>query len=61
MSRDWTVFLEDIQESCARVLRYTQSVTFEQFRADDKTYDAVVCNLEIRGMSCSRIVSSCSA
>ena len=49
MSRDWTFFLEDIQESCSRVLRYTQDMTFEQFRADDKTYDAVVRNLEIIG------------
>jgi uncharacterized protein with HEPN domain len=49
MSRDWTFFLEDIQESCSRVLRYTQGMAFEQFRADDKTYDAVVRNLEIIG------------
>jgi len=49
MSRDWTFFLEDIQESCSRVLRYTQGMTFEQFKADDKTYDAVVRNLEIIG------------
>ena len=49
MSRDWTFFLEDIQESCSRVLRYTQGMTFEQFRTDDKTYDAVVRNLEIIG------------
>src|SRR6266446_1060176 len=49
MSRDWTFFLEDIQESCSRVLRYTQGMTFEQFRADDKTYDAVVRKLEISG------------
>ena len=26
MSRDWTFFLEDIQESCSRVLRYTQDM-----------------------------------
>ena len=49
MLRDWAFFLEDIQESCSRVLRYTQGMTFEQFRADDKTYDAVVRNLEIIG------------
>ena len=49
MSRDWTFFLEDIQESCSRVIRYTQGMTFEQLRADDKTYDAVVRNLEIIG------------
>ena len=49
MLRDWTFFLEDIQESCSRALRYTQGMTFEQFRADNKTYDAVVRNLEIIG------------
>jgi uncharacterized protein with HEPN domain len=49
MLRDWTFFLEDIQESCSRVLRYTQGMTFEQFKADNKTYDAVVRNLEIIG------------
>jgi uncharacterized protein with HEPN domain len=27
MSRDWTFFLEDIQENCARVLRYTRGMT----------------------------------
>ena len=55
MSRDWTFFLEDIQESCSRVLRYTQDMTFEQFRADDKTYDAVVRNLEIIGEAAKRL------
>ena len=49
MSRDWTFFLEDIQESCSRVVRYTQGMTFEQCKADDRTYDAVVRNLEIIG------------
>jgi uncharacterized protein with HEPN domain len=47
MSRDWTFFLEDIQESCARVLHYTTGMTFEQCKNDDKTYDAVMRNLEI--------------
>jgi uncharacterized protein with HEPN domain len=55
MSRDWTFFLEDIQESCSRVVRYTQDMTFEQFRADDKTYDAVVRNLEIIGEAAKRL------
>jgi uncharacterized protein with HEPN domain len=55
MSRDWTFFLEDIQESCARVVRYTQGMTFEQFKADDKTYDAVMRNLEIIGEAAKRL------
>ena len=49
MLHDWTFCLEDIQESCSRVLCYTQGMTFEQFKADNKTYDAVVRNLEIIG------------
>ena len=55
MSRDWTFFLEDIQESCSRVVRYTQGMTFEQFKADDKTYDAVIRNLEIIGEAAKRL------
>ena len=55
MSRDWTFFLEDIQESCSRVVRYTQGMTFEQFKADDKTYDAVMRNLEIIGEAARRL------
>lgn len=49
MSRDWTFFLEDIQEGCARILRYTSDMSFEAFQHDEKTYDAVVRNLEIIG------------
>jgi uncharacterized protein with HEPN domain len=55
MSRDWTFFLEDIQESCSRVLRYTTGMTFEQFKKDDKTYDAVMRNLEIIGEASKRL------
>jgi uncharacterized protein with HEPN domain len=55
MSRDWTFFLEDIQESCSRVLRYTMGMTFDQFKKDDKTYDAVMRNLEIIGEASKRL------
>ena len=49
MSRDYRLFLDDIQESCAKILRYTQGLSFEQFVSDDKTFDAVVRNLAIVG------------
>jgi len=49
MSRDYRLFLDDIQESCAKILRYTQGLTFEQFVRDDKTFDAVVRNLTTVG------------
>jgi uncharacterized protein with HEPN domain len=49
MSRDHRLFLEDIQTSCEKIVRYTRELTFEQFKADEKTLDAVVRNLEIIG------------
>ena len=55
MSRDWTFYLDDILESCRKILRYTKEVSFEQFKQDDKTYDAVVRNLEIIGEAAKNI------
>ena len=49
MSRDYRLFLDDIGESCKKILRYTQAMTKVQFQADEKTIDAVVRNLEIVG------------
>jgi len=49
MSRDYRLFLEDIVESSIKILRYVNRMTFEQFIGDEKTYDAVLRNLEIIG------------
>ncbi len=49
MSRDWKLYLADIRRCCERVHRYTSGMTQQQFLADDRTYDAVVRNLEIIG------------
>jgi uncharacterized protein with HEPN domain len=49
MSRDPRLFLEDIREGCARIMRYTEGLDFEGFRTDQKTLDAVVRNLIIIG------------
>lgn len=49
MSRDFRLFLDDIRESGAKVLRYTAGMTFEQFVQDEKVFDAVVRNLGIIG------------
>jgi uncharacterized protein with HEPN domain len=45
--REWQVRVADILESIARIERYVEGLTFEQFQADQKTIDAVVRNLEI--------------
>lgn len=49
MSRDPRLFVEDIRESCEKILPYAGGLEFEQFRSDEKTFDAIVRNLEIIG------------
>ena len=48
MSRDPQLYLEDIRDCCGKVslLRWTHQ---EEFIADDKTFDAVIRNLEVTG------------
>jgi len=48
-SRRWRVRVEDILQAISKIEQYTAGMTFETFRADDKTVDAVVRNLEIIG------------
>ena len=55
MPRDEVVFLEDIQHACTQIQEYVSGMTIEAFRADRKTFDAVVRNLEIIGEGAKRI------
>jgi len=55
MSRNPRLYLEDIQQSCAKVLRFTSGLTFEQFKQDDLRYDAVLRNLELIGEAAKNI------
>jgi uncharacterized protein with HEPN domain len=50
MSRDYSVFLEDIIEAIGHIREYTAGYSFEDFTKDRKTRDAVVRNLE-KGVS----------
>lgn len=49
MSRDSRIFLQDILESCRKILSYTERHDFGAFVADQLVFDAVVRNLEIVG------------
>jgi uncharacterized protein with HEPN domain len=49
MSRNPRLYLDDIHRSCTKVLRFTDGLSFEQFIKDERTYDAVMRNLEIIG------------
>jgi len=42
----------------SRIERYVDGLTLEQFRADDKTIDAVVRNLEVIGEAVRHLVAS---
>lgn len=55
MSRDWELFLEDIEECCQRIIRYKAGMDIVVFCKDEKTYDAVVRNLEIIGEAAKNI------
>ena len=55
MSRNPRLYLEDIQHSCVKILRYASGLSFEQFKQDDLTYDAVLRNLEIIGEAAKNI------
>lgn len=49
MSRDPTLLLEDIEKSCAKILRYTQGLERDTFRSDEIRFDGVLFNLHVIG------------
>jgi uncharacterized protein with HEPN domain len=55
VSRDWWLFLDDMIASCEKVRHYTQGMSRDDFFDDDRTYDAVVRNLEIIGEASKRL------
>jgi len=55
MSRDEMMYLQDIAESCEKILRFTSGLSLSDLRGDEKTYDAVIRNLEIIGEAAKHI------
>jgi uncharacterized protein with HEPN domain len=55
MSRDEIMYLQGIVESCQKVLRFSAGLTQLELIQDEKTYDAVVRNLEIIGEAAKHI------
>jgi len=55
MSRDEMMYLQDIAENCKKILRFTKGFTQPDLIQDEKTYDAVVRNLEIIGEAAKHI------
>jgi uncharacterized protein with HEPN domain len=55
MSRDESLYLLDIKESCEKVLKFTTGMTLKDLVNDDLHYDAVLRNLEIIGEAVKHI------
>ncbi len=55
MSRDYRLYLDDMRMAAEKVLRYTEGVDLAHFVDDDKTYDAVVRNLEVIGEAAKHV------
>ena len=53
--RNPNLLVEDILESCSKIIAYTKGLSFEEFIADSKTVDAVVRNFEIVGEAANRL------
>ena len=49
------MYLQDIAESCQKILRFTDGLNQSDLIRDEKTYDAVVRNLEIIGEAAKHI------
>jgi len=53
--RSNSILIEDIKESCEKIFRYTDGLSYEQFDSDDRTIDAVIRNFEIIGEAANRL------
>jgi uncharacterized protein with HEPN domain len=55
MSRDELMYLRDIIESCNKVQRFTKGISLSDLIQDERSYDAVVRNLEVIGEAAKHI------
>ncbi len=55
MPRDFRLYLDDILEACRRIQKFTEGMSFEEFKSDSKTQDAVIRNFEVIGEAAKRL------
>ncbi|MDB9312090.1 DUF86 domain-containing protein [Spirulina sp. CS-785/01] len=58
MSRNLSLYLNDIINSIDKIQNYTTNLTYDQLCEDDKTLDAVIHNLLIIGEATKQIPNS---
>lgn len=54
-TRDWKMRIQDILVCIGKIQQYTEGMSFEEFKGNDKTIDAVIRNFEIIGEAASHI------
>lgn len=55
MPKQYSVYFSDILDSSAKIIRYTQKMSFEEFSKNSLVSDAVIRNLEIIGEAMKKI------
>ena len=55
MSRDWTLYLEDITDACRLIEQFTAGMSGETFAGNALAFHATVRNLEIVGEAAKRL------
>jgi uncharacterized protein with HEPN domain len=56
--RDYKIYLKDILAAVESIESFVQGISFEEFRADDKTASAVIRKFEIIGEATKQIPDS---
>ena len=57
MPRDYKVYLKDILVACTKIQKFTKAYSSKKFFRDEKTFDAVVRNLQIIGEAAKKVPS----
>lgn len=55
MPRDYKVYADDILEAIGKIKRFTKGLDRDTFSQDEKTFDAVIRNLEVIGEAVKKI------
>lgn len=58
MSRDYRLYLDDMQQALTRIIRYVGTQDYTTFAANEQAVDAVVRNLEILGEAVKHLPDS---
>ena len=56
--RDNVLLIHDMIESVQKIMTYTRDMSFDQFKSDSKTVDAVIRNIEVIGEAANRLTEN---